>query len=187
MRLSRAPTHTVHGRRSTEPPPSPPSRPWCIPPCSHIVTLSGFSSSAAGKEAPPARPRSSPPRHTPRPHPTRVTRQILKHATVRELVMVDLDPVLVKLSEANLPYWEGVREDPRYQDPPLRSPSNLARSAHCPSRTPGSGSSKGTGWRGCGSTWRRAGTRLTWSSLTCLMPPRQPQPHRLIQGGTHVP
>ena len=117
MRLSRAPTHTVHGRRSTEPPPSPPSRPWCIPPCSHIVTLSGFSSSAAGKEAPPARPRSSPPRHTPRPHPTRVTRQILKHATVRELVMVDLDPVLVKLSEANLPYWEGVREDPRYQDP----------------------------------------------------------------------
>lgn len=123
MRLSRAPKHTVHGGRSTELLPSPPSRPWCIPPCSHIVALSGFSSSAVGKEAPHARPREASPIPRGRPHPTWVTRQILKHATVRELVMVDLDPVLVKLSEANLPYWEGVRQDPRYQVPP-QSPSN---------------------------------------------------------------
>jgi len=27
--------------------------------------------------------------------------------------MVDLDPVLVKLSKAHLPYWEGVEEDKR--------------------------------------------------------------------------
>lgn len=47
-------------------------------------------------------------------------REVLKHTTVKELVMVDLDPILVKLSEENLPYWEGVRQDsrPRSSLPP---------------------------------------------------------------------
>ena len=27
--------------------------------------------------------------------------------------MVDLDPSLIKISEQHLPYWNGVKEDPR--------------------------------------------------------------------------
>jgi len=41
-------------------------------------------------------------------------REILRHQTVEKVVMVDLDPDLVKVSEEHLPYWGGVRADPRF-------------------------------------------------------------------------
>ena len=42
-------------------------------------------------------------------------REVLRHRTVEQLVMVDLDPKLVELSKAHLPYWDGVQEDPRFE------------------------------------------------------------------------
>jgi len=42
-------------------------------------------------------------------------REVLRHRTVEEVVMVDLDPTLVTLSMKHLPYWAGVKEDPRFE------------------------------------------------------------------------
>lgn len=41
-------------------------------------------------------------------------REVLKHISVKKVVMVDLDSSLVKLSEKYLPYWNGIKEDPRF-------------------------------------------------------------------------
>ncbi len=32
-----------------------------------------------------------------------------------EVVMVDLDPALVEVTEKHLPYWDGVKADPRFK------------------------------------------------------------------------
>jgi len=41
-------------------------------------------------------------------------REILKHKGVQKVTMVDLDTSLVSISEKYLPYWNGVKEDPRF-------------------------------------------------------------------------
>jgi len=41
-------------------------------------------------------------------------REILRHSNIEKVVMVDLDPQLVEVSEKHLPYWGGVRADPRF-------------------------------------------------------------------------
>jgi len=42
-------------------------------------------------------------------------REVLKHNTVEKLIMVDLDKDLVRISEELLPYWRGVKADPRFE------------------------------------------------------------------------
>jgi len=42
-------------------------------------------------------------------------REILRHHSVKEVVMVDLDPALVEVTEKHLPYWQGVKADPRFK------------------------------------------------------------------------
>ena len=41
-------------------------------------------------------------------------REILRYSDIEEVLMVDLDPDIVEVSEKYLPYWGGDKTDPRY-------------------------------------------------------------------------